>query len=164
MRCCSQGITDLPARASAQPLLPSTLPLPSPGSSPQAPHLDKHKMLLLHPEPPRPRLGVSRHYRKFCLQPTAASPSLGLGQTPRTRIGSWCRADAPAESPSPRLQPSPLTFCWVEDAVGLLVTHVTALGFPVVLEGTALTEVVPTPVRGDRCHCQSPATAAVSRS
>lgn len=64
------------------------------------------------------------------------------------------------------LQPLPLkalspagarfTFCWVEDSIGLLVTDIAALGFAIVLEGTTLTEVVPTPVWRHRCHCKSP--------
>lgn len=42
-----------------------------------------------------------------------------------------------------------VTFCWVEDPIGLLVTDVAALRFAVMLEGAALTEVVPAPARRD---------------
>lgn len=45
-----------------------------------------------------------------------------------------------------------LTFCWVEDAIGLDIAHVTPLGFPVMLKRTGLTEVMPTPERTDSDH------------
>lgn len=46
----------------------------------------------------------------------------------------------------------------------MLVADVAALGFAVVLQGTALTEVVPTPVWTHRGGCRSPDTSTVSWS
>lgn len=63
-------------------------------------------------------------------------------------------------SPCPPQVPG--TFGRVEDSIGLLVADVAALGFAIVLEGTALTEVVPTPAQGHRGHCESPDTITVS--
>lgn len=43
----------------------------------------------------------------------------------------------------------PLTFSWVEHAVGLSVAHVAALGLAVVLQSAHLAEVVAAPSGGE---------------
>lgn len=89
---------------------------------------------------------------------------------PGTERSSACelRLAAGPKAVSIHQQPSfpqlAVTFCWVEDSIGLLVTHVAALGFAIVLEGTALTEVMPTSVWRNRRQCLSPHTTAASRS
>lgn len=92
--------------------------------------------------------------------------SSSLGPSPTLRrwhLRSWCLCCSRRCHWKPSLPQVPVTFCWVEDSVSLLVTDVAALGFAIVLEGTILTEVVPTPVQRHRCHSTSPDTVAVSR-
>lgn len=89
---------------------------------------------------------------------------------PGTERSSACELQLAARPKAVSIHQQPsfpqlaVTFCWVEDSIGLLVTHVAALGFAIVLEGTALTEVMPTSVWRNRWQCLSPHTTAASRS
>lgn len=149
-RCSSarlcQWITD--RRTTAWEKLLSALPVPSPEISLPGSPSGQTQMLLLH---------LWRHPG-----PDVVSPSTESSSACELQLAARPNAVSIPQQPSfPKVA---ITFCWVEDSIGLLVTHITALGFAIVLEGTTLTEVMPTPVWRNRWHCQSPDTIAASRS